>query len=181
MRSPFAIALFSFALVGCANAQTPDEAASVSTAPSDTTPVVIADGTALGEYVDLSAWTSPAMPQAVAAARAAWQAQDPDYEEEVMVMAVAEGAFSEPGASQQAVLYLMSLWPRCCPKMGIAVIEDGALVRTSRSRPAQALAIPDRTATAATSSPNWSFGRQRELDQRDARLARGPRSRLGRD
>jgi hypothetical protein len=145
VRSPFALAVFSAALVGCANAQTPDEAASVSAAPSDTTPVVIADGTALGEYVDLSAWTSPAMPQAVAAARAHWQAQDPDYEEEVMVMAVAEGAFSEPGASQQAVLYLMSLWPRCCPKMGIAVIEDGALVRNvAFEAPAQGLtAIPD--------------------------------------
>ncbi len=60
-------------------------------------------------------------------------------------MAVAEGAFSEAGASQQAVLYLMSLWPRCCPKMGIAIVQDGALVRNvGFEAPAQGLAaIPD--------------------------------------
>ncbi|CAN5864332.1 hypothetical protein BH20GEM1_BH20GEM1_04740 [soil metagenome] len=66
---------------------------------------------------------------AYAAARAHWQAQDPGYEEETRVLAVAEGAFTEPGVEQQAVLYLMSLWPRCCPKLGLAVIQDGALVR----------------------------------------------------
>ncbi len=144
VRSALLFALFSTAAFGCANAQTPDDGAPAA-APSDTTPVVIADGTALGQYVDLSAWTSPAMPQTVAAARAHWQAQDPEYEEEVLVMSVAEGAFTGPGASQQAVLYLMSAWPRCCPKMGIAVIEDGALVRNvAFEAPAHALAsIPD--------------------------------------
>jgi hypothetical protein len=145
VRSALALALFSAAFFGCADAQTPEQGAAVSAAPSDTTPVVIADGTAAAEYVDLSTWTSPALPQALAAARAHWQAQDPSYEEEVQVMAVAEGAFTEPGSSQQAVLYLMSLWPRCCPKMGIAVIEDGALVRNvAFEAPAQDLAsIPD--------------------------------------
>lgn len=128
MRSALVLTLFSVALFACANAQTPDDGAPSSAAPSDTT-VVIADGSATGEYVDPSSWTSPALPQALAAARAHWQAQDAEYEEEVQVMSVAEGAFTGPGASQQAVLYAMSFWPRCCPKMGIAVIQDGALLR----------------------------------------------------
>lgn len=128
VRSTLAITLFSALLFGCANAQTPDQAAS-AVAAADATPVVIADGTAPGETVDVSGWTSPALELAFAAARAHWQAQDPAYEEEVHVLAVTEGAFTEAGTSQQAVLYLMSLWPRCCPKLGIAVIQDGALVR----------------------------------------------------
>ena len=129
MRSTLVLTLFTAVLFGCANAQTPDEAASAAAAADDATPVVIADGTEPAEWVDLSGWTSPALEPAYAAARAHWQAQDPAYEEEMRVMAVAEGAFTEAGASQQAVLYLMSLWPRCCPKLGIAIIQDGALVR----------------------------------------------------
>lgn len=135
VRSAIVLTLFSATLFGCANAQTPDEAASAANAVAaadaaagDT--IVIADGRVFGEPPDVSDWSARAPVQAAfASARAHWQAQDPDYEEEVQVMAVAEGAFSEPGASQQAVLYLMSLWPRCCPKMGIAVVQDGALVR----------------------------------------------------
>ena len=144
VRSALVFALFSAAAFGCANAQTPDEGAPASAAPSDTT-VVLADGTDLGEYVDLSGWTSPALPQALAAARAHWQSQDPEYEEEAQVMSVAEGAFTGPGASQQAVLYAMSFWPRCCPKMGIAVIEDGALVRNVafESNDQTLAAVPD--------------------------------------
>jgi hypothetical protein len=144
MRSALVLGLFSAALFACANAQTPDEGAPASAAPSDTM-IVIADGTALGEYVDVSAWTSPALPQALAAARAHWQAQDSEYEEEVQVMSVAEGAFTGPGASQQAVLYAMSFWPRCCPKMGIAVIQDGALVRNVafESNDQTLAAVPD--------------------------------------
>jgi hypothetical protein len=129
MRTGFVVTLVSIVLFGCANAQTPDEAASGSAAAADATPVVIADGRAFSEGADLSAWSSPAMPQVFAAARAHWQAQDPGYEEETRVLAVAEGAFTEPGAHQEAVLYLMSLWPRCCPKVGIAILQDGALVR----------------------------------------------------
>ncbi|HJU87497.1 MAG TPA: hypothetical protein VJ788_09025, partial [Gemmatimonadota bacterium] len=72
-------------------------------------------------------------------------AQDSSYEEETAVMAVADGAFTEADASQQAVLYLMSSWPRCCPKMGLAVIQDDALVRNvAFESPTQGLAaIPD--------------------------------------
>ena len=147
VRSALALTLFTAALFGCANAQTPDEAASAGAASAaDAEPVVIADGRVASEWTDVSDWSTRApLPEAFAAARAHWQAQDPGYEEEVRVMAVADGAFTEPGSAQQAVLYLMSLWPRCCPKMGIAVIEDGALVRNVAFEvPAQDLAVvPD--------------------------------------
>ena len=150
MRIPFALALLSATIVGCADAQTPDDAAAdtdavgATDAAADT--IVIADGRVYGEAADLSDWSTRAPVQAAfTSARAHWQAQDPSYEEETQVMAVADGAFSEPGVSQQAVLYLMSLWPRCCPKMGIAVVEDGALVRNvGFEAPAHALVvIPD--------------------------------------
>lgn len=112
--------LFVFLLAGCARAQSPVE---------------IADGRAEralsgGSEADLSLWENHAAVQhAMAAARAHWQAQDASYEEEARVFGVAEGAFTRPGAEQQAVLYLMSAWPRCCPKMGLAVVEADRLVR----------------------------------------------------
>lgn len=131
MRIPFAIVLFSAIVVGCADAQTPDDAAdavAATDAAADT--IVIADGRVFAEAEDVSDWGGRPMVQAAfAAARAHWQAQDPDYEEETQVMSVAEGSFSETGVSQYAVLYLMSSWPRCCPKVGIAVVQDGELVR----------------------------------------------------
>ncbi|HJR53958.1 MAG TPA: hypothetical protein VJ982_09590, partial [Gemmatimonadota bacterium] len=134
MRTPFALAILSATIIGCADAQTPDDAASATNAVAATDAagdtIVIADGRVFEEAADVSDWAGRAPVQAAfAAARAHWQAQDPSYEEEVQVMAVAEGAFSEAGVSQQAILYLMSLWPRCCPKMGIAVVQDDALVR----------------------------------------------------
>ena len=149
VRTPFALVLLSATVIGCADAQTPDDAASTeavaaTAAAGDT--IVIADGRVFGDAADVTDWAGRAPVQAAfAAARAHWQAQDPSYEEETHVMAVADGAFSEPGSSQQAVLYLMSLWPRCCPKMGIAVVQDGALVRNvGFEAPAQGLAaIPD--------------------------------------
>jgi hypothetical protein len=144
VRSTVVLTLFTAVLFGCADAQTPDEAASAASA-RDSTPIVIVDGTLPGEWVDLSGWTSPALEPAYAAARAHWQAQDSAYEEETRVMAVAEGSFTGSGAAQQAVLYLMSLWPRCCPRMGIAVVEDGALVRNvAFEAPTQEMtAVPD--------------------------------------
>lgn len=150
MRTPFALVLLSAAVVGCADAQTPDgagaatDAGAPEAATADT--IVIADGRTFGEPPDVSDWATRAPVQAAfAAARAHWQAQDPSYEEETQVMAVVDGAFSEAGATQQAVLYLMSLWPRCCPKMGIAIVQDGALVRNvGFEAPAHGLAaIPD--------------------------------------
>lgn len=146
MRTGLVVTLASVALFGCANAQTPDEAGSSGAASADAEPVVIADGRVASEGTDVSDWSTRApLPEVFAAARVHWQAQDSGYEEETRVMAVAEGAFTEPGASQEAVLYLMSLWPRCCPKMGIAVIEDGALVRNVAFEATQQdlAAVPD--------------------------------------
>lgn len=149
MRTGLLLAFLTTVAFGCANAQdpgggaAPGEAGAVGTA-ADT--ILIADGRSWGEAADVSDWATRApVQQAMAAARGHWQAQDPDYEEETHVMAVAEGSFTGSGAPQQAVLYLMSLWPRCCPRMGIAVVEDGALVRNvGFEAPAQKLtAVPD--------------------------------------
>jgi hypothetical protein len=133
MRIGFALTLLIVVLVDCARAQTPDEAEAPDAANGAAEPVVIADGRSMeppAVAIDAVDWLArPGVQQAVAAARAHWQGQDPSYEEEVRVLGVAEGAFTEPGAEQQAVLYLMSLWPRCCPKVGIAVVEGDRLVR----------------------------------------------------
>jgi hypothetical protein len=131
MRTGFAVTVLLLALVGCARAQTADETrAPDEAAATAQSPVEIADGRQAEAWVDPAEWLArPAVHQATEAARAHWQAQDPSYEEELGVMDVADGAFTEPGADQQAVLYVMSLWPRCCPKMGLAVVENGRLVR----------------------------------------------------
>lgn len=147
MRIPLALAVLSATVIGCADAQTPDDAAAgtmAADAAADT--ILIADGRVWAEAADVSDWAARAPVQAAfAAARGHWQAQDPSYEEETQVMAVADGAFTAPGASQQAVLYLMSSWPRCCPKMGIAIVQDGELVRNvAFEAPTQGLAaVPD--------------------------------------
>jgi hypothetical protein len=151
VRIPLAIALLSATIVGCADARTPGDAASSTDAaaaaePAVTDTIVIADGRTFGEPPDVADWATRAPVQAAfAAARAHWQAQDPSYEEETQVMAVADGAFSETGVSQYAVLYLMSSWPRCCPKMGVAVVQDGELVRNvAFEAPSHGIAtIPD--------------------------------------
>lgn len=124
-----ALVLVAVCLAGCARAQDPSPVAQAQ--PS----VEIADGRAdrllsTGAEADLAAWaTHGAVQRAMAAARAHWQAQDADYEEDARVLAVANGAFTEAGAEEQAVLYLMSLWPRCCPKLGLAVVAGDRLVR----------------------------------------------------
>ncbi|HEY7472611.1 MAG TPA: hypothetical protein VIE68_09730 [Gemmatimonadota bacterium] len=145
MQTAFAFFVLSAALIGCADAQTPDQAATAGAAASADT-VEIADGRVYAEYADLSAWSSRApIPEVFAAARAHWQAQDPDYMEDAQVMAVTDGSFTEAGAAQQAVLYVMSFEPRCCPKTGIAVIQDGRVVRNvAFENPMQELrAVPD--------------------------------------
>jgi hypothetical protein len=91
--------------------------------------VVIADGrleTTGGDVASLAG--SAALAQATAEARAYWSAQDAEYEEEMVILDVAEGAFTESGGRQSAVLFVMSMWPRCCPKMGLALIENGRLL-----------------------------------------------------
>ena len=149
MRIALVLTLISAVSVACADARTPDQASAgtastVTPAAADT--VVIADGRVYGERPDLSAWLSrDPMPAVFAAARAHWQAQSPEYLEETAVLAVADGSFTEPGAAQQAVLYVMSFEPRCCPNMGIAVIQDGQVLRNvAFANPAGELrAIPD--------------------------------------
>jgi len=92
-------------------------------------PIVVADGRVDAGANDVTAISrSPALREATDAARAHWRGQDPAYEEDLRVLDVAEGAFTQPGRRQEAVLYLMSPWPRCCPKMGIAIVEGGRLV-----------------------------------------------------
>jgi len=115
MRTCIACLLICAAFSGCANAQSPVE---------------IADGRQPESWLDLSAWlTRPPIQQASTAARAYWLGQDPNYEEDVRILAIADGAFTQPGSEQQAVLFVMSLWPRCCPKSGLAIVEGDRLVR----------------------------------------------------
>jgi hypothetical protein len=92
-------------------------------------PVVLADGREQDAGPDVADWIArPAVIQAMDAARSHWRAADPSFEEEARVMSVADGGFTESGARRYAVLYLMSLWPRCCPRMGVALIEGDRLV-----------------------------------------------------
>ena len=132
MRFRIACVLASLVLASCTDAQdvTPTEAPSPASLP-----VAVVDGRALDAFSDdaegdLQSWQGrPAIQSAIQAARAHWSAQDPGYEEEVRVLSVAEGAFTRPGVAEQAVLYLMARWPRCCPKVGLAIVEGDDLVR----------------------------------------------------
>lgn len=114
-------------LSACADAQTPTREAAHASSSSES--IVVVDGWEDEAPADAD-WTSwverPAVRAAIVGAREHWTAQDPGYEEEVRVLSVAEGSFTQPGVSEHAVLYLMGLWPRCCPKVGLAIV-DGAL------------------------------------------------------
>lgn len=147
MTTRLAPAFVTLALSACADAQDPP---SITGDPPPS--VVVADGREAGPELadpDRATWgASPAVQAAVGAARAHWSALDPGYEEEVRVLAVADGAFTRAGASEHAVLYLVALWPRCCPKVGVAVVEggpDGRLARHAAFEgPTHALrAVPD--------------------------------------
>lgn len=125
MKIRVASLLIATALTGCAQAQDP-------LGPPSAVEVVDGrtDGGAGEAGRDISGWeASVPVRQAVAAARIYWQGRDPSYEEDVRVLAITDGAFTRPEVEEQAVLYLMSLWPRCCPKMGLAVLEEDRLVR----------------------------------------------------
>jgi hypothetical protein len=138
------------ALSACVDAQTPTGDLT-TTAQGD--PVVVMDGREIDARSDddLESWTNlPIVQTAIQGARAHWTLQDPGYEEEVRVLAVTEGVFTRPGVSEHAILYLMGLWPRCCPKIGLAIIEadpssDGVLVRnTAFEGPTQLVrTVPD--------------------------------------
>ncbi|MFN3597003.1 MAG: FG-GAP repeat protein [Rubricoccaceae bacterium] len=69
--------------------------------------------------------------QARAQARAFWQRHEMGLEEDFAVVAMAEGRFADSpdGPAQTAVLYRMSGEPRCCARMGLAVVEGERLVR----------------------------------------------------
>lgn len=123
----------SFLLVALVAVAACSDAPSPSPPAGDTLEVI--DGRRLGEpasvsLLDLASWEAhPAITDATGAARAYWLAGDGLEEEEVRVMDVAEGAFTEVGSTQTGVLYVLSTVPRCCPRMGLAVVEDGRLVR----------------------------------------------------
>ena len=120
------VALAALALSACADAQ--DSAPPASGADTSEA-VVVADGRDRDARSDQdpASWASqPGVEAAIRAARTHWSAVEPGYEEEVRVLAVADGAFTASEADEHAVLYLMGLWPRCCPKMGVAIIEAGS-------------------------------------------------------
>lgn len=148
------VVLGAIALSACADAQDPPLDARApavgTTAKTALDPVVVADGRDVDSAEPPAEWTtSPAVQAAVRAARAHWSAVAPGYEEEVRVLAVAPGAFTRPGANEHAVLYLMARWPRCCPKVGLAVVESapeaGRLVRNVafEGSTRSARAVPD--------------------------------------
>jgi hypothetical protein len=130
-----ALLLFA-ALSGCAEAQSP---------PNPEGTVEIIDGRVERPYLEHSEWEGhPAIRSARGAAQDHWRSRDAGFEEEFRVLGVAEGAFTRPDARQQAVLYLMSTYPRADPKTGIAVVEGDALVRNVALGGATGLvAVPD--------------------------------------
>jgi hypothetical protein len=73
--------------------------------------------------------TPPALAGALEQARAHWDATEPGWEEEFRVMDLATGAFLRANSRQDVFLYLASRWPRCCPKMGLVVLEEGRVMR----------------------------------------------------
>jgi hypothetical protein len=111
---------FSFLWLGGCEKQEPDPAPASH---------IIVDGRNLETAAPESSWLNhPAVLQASIQARTYWQAQNPSYEEDFRVMDSTNGSYTGSGKQQTAVLYLMSLWPRCCSNMGLALIEDNRLV-----------------------------------------------------
>jgi hypothetical protein len=90
---------------------------------------VIADGRLPLESADQSLWlTHPAIQQAATQSRQYWLKHNTVYEEDFRIMDSREGNFTRE-RNQTAVLYLLSLWPRCCSNMGLAIVENQQLVR----------------------------------------------------
>lgn len=111
-------------VVGCAHARSP-----AGTAGPGASPIEIADGRGGWPQADVSPWkSSPPVMEAIAAARSYWSAQGA-YEEDVEVQSTATGRFSRSGVEQRVVLYRMSVYPRGFPMRGLALLEDGELVR----------------------------------------------------
>lgn len=91
---------------------------------------LIGDGRQSLERTDQSSWAiHPAILQGYEQSKQYWLEQNSVYEDDFRIMASTEGNFTRPESKQTAVLYLLSLWPRCCSNMGLAIIEDDQLVR----------------------------------------------------
>jgi hypothetical protein len=91
---------------------------------------LIGDGRQSLARTDQSSWaTHPAILQAYDQAKNYWLEQNSVYEDDFRIMAGTEGNFTRPESKQTAVLYLLSLWPRCCSNMGLAIIENEQLIR----------------------------------------------------
>lgn len=91
---------------------------------------VIADGRQSLEIIDQSSWSNhPVILQASDQAKRYWLEQNKVYEDNFQIMGSTEGNFTQLESKQTAVLYLLSLWPRCCSNMGLAIIENDQLIR----------------------------------------------------
>ena len=75
-------------------------------------------------------WESePAVIEARTAARRHFDALHPQADWEFSVLSVSRGAFTQAGTLQHVVLYRVGSSGRCCPLSGLAVVEDGRLIR----------------------------------------------------
>lgn len=91
---------------------------------------VIADGRLPSAATDQSYWLNhPAILQSSSQSREYWLRHNAVYEEDFRIMDSAQGNFTRSASEQTAVLYLLSLWPRCCSNMGLAIVENQQLVR----------------------------------------------------
>lgn len=91
---------------------------------------VIADGRLPLVATEQTAWlTHPIILHAAEQGKQYWQKHNSVYEDNFRIMDSSEGGFTRAESKQTAVLYLLSLWPRCCSNMGLAIIENDQLVR----------------------------------------------------
>lgn len=99
-------------------------------APAAREPVLVVDGRDIAEQDVDGAWErAPAVAAALGAARRHWESQNDDVSWAPGVAGVARGAFTQPGADQTAVLYTVGWSGHCCTFGGLAIVQDGRLVR----------------------------------------------------
>lgn len=113
-----ALAALLTALAACADGASPGT-------PTESAPVVVADGRSSAADDAGVGLDDPAVAEAVREALADRGAPAPGFEDEPAVLAAASGSFTRPEVEEQAVLYLLNAWPRCCPSLGLAVVERG--------------------------------------------------------
>lgn len=149
-------------LAACADAQDPAAGPTLSGDRPDGGPLLVADAREPNASVSdetRGEWGArPEIQAAMGAARAHWAAQDPALEPDLRVLSVAEGAFTETGAAEHAVLYLVSPWPRCCSKVGLAVVRDDRLVwnGTAESTTYDITRVPDLDGDGRDEVALWS-------------------------